>query len=324
MRKTFHLFVTFVALFVTISTFTSCEDNGSGNTNPLVGKWQCKNHYNGGADYYTFTSDGQYTWDGPNDSWGTDFGKYAYNRELGTMTFTSLKGNHPGGLTTITYMVLEINNENFIIMDNDGDSYTYFKVGNNNNNNNNDNKHKGHEYVDMGLSVKWATHNVGADTPEDFGNYYAWGETKTKSEYTAENSLTYEKPMGDISGDPTYDAARANWGGTWRIPTKDEMEELLNNCSQKIITQNGVNGLKVTSNINGNSIFLPAAGGYDEGLFVMNNEIGGYWISSPYGAIDDNDFETASILQIVTVNSPSVDLGWASRHIGFSIRPVCD
>ena len=106
MRKTFRLFVTFVALFVTISTFTSCEDNGSGNTNPLVGKWQCKNHYNGGADYYTFTSDGQYTWDGPNDSWGTDFGKYAYNRELGTMTFTSLKGNHPGIQSNIIFILV--------------------------------------------------------------------------------------------------------------------------------------------------------------------------------------------------------------------------
>uniref|UniRef100_UPI0025B2398C PEGA domain-containing protein n=2 Tax=uncultured Muribaculum sp. TaxID=1918613 RepID=UPI0025B2398C len=80
----------------------------------------------------------------------------------------------------------------------------------------------GHEYVDLGLSVKWAACNVGASSPEDYGNYYAWGETATKAEYTESNSKTYGKTMGDISGNPQYDAARANWGGTWRLPTKAE------------------------------------------------------------------------------------------------------
>ena len=74
----------------------------------------------------------------------------------------------------------------------------------------------GHDYVDLGLpsGLKWGTCNVGATTPEDYGNYYAWGETTTKSEYSEENSLTYKRDMDDISCNATYDAARANWGGT--------------------------------------------------------------------------------------------------------------
>ena len=69
----------------------------------------------------------------------------------------------------------------------------------------------GHQWVDLGLSVKWATCNVGASSPSDYGNYYAWGETRTKSEYTVDNSFTYGINIGDISGDSRYDVARANW-----------------------------------------------------------------------------------------------------------------
>ena len=80
----------------------------------------------------------------------------------------------------------------------------------------NDDKGKinGHECVDLGLSVKWATCNVGASSPTEYGNYYAWGETVTKSEYTKKNCKTYGISMGDISGNSSYDAARANWGGS--------------------------------------------------------------------------------------------------------------
>ena len=92
-------------------------------------------------------------------------------------------------------------------------------------------KINGHEYVDLGLSVKWATCNVGASKPEDYGNDYAWGETSTKSSYTSDSSKTYGKQMNDIKGNSQYDAARANWGGTWRLPTGAELEELKNKCT---------------------------------------------------------------------------------------------
>ena len=119
----------------------------------------------------------------------------------------------------------------------------------------------GYGYVDLGLSVKWATCNVGAKSPEDYGSYFAWGETTKKDTYTKENSKTKGKSFGDISGNSAYDAARANWGSTWRLPTKAECQELIDNCTWTLTTYNGKKGYKVVSKKNNNSIFLPAAGG---------------------------------------------------------------
>ncbi len=141
----------------------------------------------------------------------------------------------------------------------------------------------GHEYVDLGLpsGLKWATCNVGANKPEDYGNYYAWGETKTKPSYTKNNSKTYGNQMNDIKGNSQYDAARANWGGSWRLPTKKELEELRNKCTWTWTTQNGVKGYKVTGP-NGKSIFIPAAG-YRYGTSLgSDGYYGYYWSSTPY------------------------------------------
>ncbi len=89
----------------------------------------------------------------------------------------------------------------------------------------------GHECVDMGLSVKWATCNVGASIPEEVGDYFAWGEVLPKEKYSNENSITYGDPtIGNIAGNAQYDAATANWGGSWRIPTEEELRELKNKC----------------------------------------------------------------------------------------------
>ena len=134
----------------------------------------------------------------------------------------------------------------------------------------------GHEYVDLGLpsGLKWATCNVGASSPSDYGNYYAWGETSTKSEYTESNSKTRGKNMGDIGGNSAYDAARANWGGSWRLPTKAEFEELLNRCTWTWTSQNGHKGYLVKGP-NGRSIFIPAAGGRDGSSLYLAGEYGG-------------------------------------------------
>ena len=148
----------------------------------------------------------------------------------------------------------------------------------------------GHEWVDLGLSVKWATCNVGASSPSDYGNYYAWGETRTKSDYEPSNSVTYDlsvaelKSRGIIGTDgnltPAYDAARANWGGTWRMPTLDEIREL-NKCTWTWTSQGGHNGYRVTGP-NGKSIFLPAAG-YRDGASLFNaGTYGDYWSATPY------------------------------------------
>ena len=118
----------------------------------------------------------------------------------------------------------------------------------------------GHEYVDLGLSVMWATCNVGADSPEDYGDYYAWGETETKEEYTEKNCETWGKDIGDDIAGTDRDVAHVRWGSPWRMPTKKEFQELIDNCDWEWTTLNRVNGRKMTSKKNGNWIFLPAAG----------------------------------------------------------------
>lgn len=152
----------------------------------------------------------------------------------------------------------------------------------------------GHECVDLGLpsGTLWATCNVGATTPEDYGNYYAWGETTTKSTYnwstyfhTNDGGSTFSKynEGGKTVLDPEDDAAHVNWGGSWHMPTKAEWQELLDNCTWTWTTQNGINGYKVTSNKAGYTdkfIFLPAAGYRNgSGLYDVGS-VGFYWSSS--------------------------------------------
>lgn len=135
--------------------------------------------------------------------------------------------------------------------------------------------------IDLGLSVKWADRNVGADSPEAYGNYYAWGEITTKTEYNEYNSTAYGKGTGEISGNATYDVATANWGDGWRLPTVDEINELMENCTFSWVEQNGVNGMSVKA-ANGNTIFLPAAGFFDEASVSSAGFYGTYWTGSPY------------------------------------------
>ena len=142
-------------------------------------------------------------------------------------------------------------------------------------------KINGHEWVDLGLSVKWATCNVGASYPSDYGNYYAWGETITKRKYTKSNSWTYKKSMISIAGNSSYDAARANWGGTWRLPTANEFDELVKECTWTWTTQNGHNGYRVMGK-NGKSIFLPAAGSCCKTSLLDVNSSVRYWSATPH------------------------------------------
>ena len=174
-----------------------------------------------------------------------------------------------------------------------------------------------YEAVDLGLSVKWATFNVGATTPEEYGDYFAWGETSPKETYTKENSLTYEMNIGDISGNPEYDAATANWGGSWRMPTETEMQELCENCTWEWTMQNGVNGYKLTSNKNGNYIFLPAAGYRNESSLKLDGKNGYYWSSASYEKIKNNTFY---LLFYSGYNKPM----WNYRRYGYSVRPVTE
>ncbi|MBR5924233.1 MAG: Ig-like domain-containing protein [Bacteroidales bacterium] len=190
--------------------------------------------------------------------------------------------------------------------------------------------------VDLGLSVKWASFNIGVTAPEEYGFYYfAWGETETKSSYSwstykwangASNKLTKYcstdkvdfwdgtgSPDGKTVLDPEDDVAHVKLGGRWRMPTYDEWMELYNNCRWIWTSRKGVNGIKVISIKNGNSIFLPAGGKCDPDP-EYRNLYGYYW--------------SASINCIASFGSGSFDVsqGWTpgSRYKGFSVRPVTE
>lgn len=175
-------------------------------------------------------------------------------------------------------------------------------------------KHQGREYVDLGLSVKWATCNVGAGSPVEYGDYFAWGETSPKTKYEEINCKTYCKPIRYISGKAQYDVAKAKWGGEWRMPTKEEMDELLNECEWTWEMKDGVKGCRVTGP-NGNSIFLPAAGNRN-GTSLSNAGFSGSYWSSTHGEYEDYD---ACYLYFHSgVHYKSYNL----RDNGQSVRPV--
>lgn len=186
--------------------------------------------------------------------------------------------------------------------------------------------------IDLGLSVKWASCNVGATSPEEYGDYFAWGDTNTKSEFYENNCKTYGKDIvqlisyGFVNRDvlkAQYDAATIIWGNNWRMPTKVEMQELVTKCTWTWTTQNGVNGCLITGS-NGNSIFLPAAGYRCFDLSTIYPErCGYYWTSSVYDETVNED------------KSYSVVFGWDNynqsayyyrtgdnRSYGLTIRPV--
>lgn len=174
----------------------------------------------------------------------------------------------------------------------------------------------GHEWVDLGLSVKWATCNVGASKPYEIGDYLAWGETSTKVEYRNDNNLTYKKNIDDISGNPKYDVARFSWDGSWRLPTKNECKELVDKCKWIWTVQNNHNGFKIVGP-NGNSIFLPTTGHY--GKSILYPELARYWSSTP---LKDDYLVDAYHFGSDTRNEPYVY--WCSRSCGFNVRPVSD
>ncbi len=211
-----------------------------------------------------------------------------------------------------------------------------------------------YEMVDLGLSVKWATCNVGASSPEEYGDYFAWGETEPKEDYSWEtykwcmsssNTLTkycYDSSYGHngfadykIVLDREDDAATANWGGKWRTPTYDEWKELQDNCTLRYTTLAdkdglGITGYKFTSNRPGYTdkwIFLPAAGVWNGSrfIYVYNYGIPGYyWYSSLYWTSPPtNYYNTSSACCLVFGSEYREWLNtYTSRCAGLSVRPV--
>lgn len=206
----------------------------------------------------------------------------------------------------------------------------------------------GHDYVDLGLPSRtlWATCNIGATKPEAYGNYYAWGETTTKSDYSwstykyckgSNNTLTKYCTLssngynGFTDGQKTLlpedDAATANWGSNWRMPGASHFGELIDTTYTTTIwtTQNGVYGRKITSKINGNSIFLPAAG-YRENTTTINAGTKGYYWSRVLCTYDPDDPGTYVDKSGAFLNFFSSKIYTAvittGRRAGMVIRPV--
>ena len=199
------------------------------------------------------------------------------------------------------------------------------------------------EAIDLGLSsgIKWAEFNIGANTPEEYGDYFAWGETKKKTDFTWDNyawckgsaytilkycdNNTYGSFDCKILLDLEDDVANATLGGEWRMPTMEEQKELLNECTWEWTTVDDVNGYKATGP-NGNSIFFPAAGfRYGKELYDAGRR-GCYWASTLTGdycykacglGIYDSAFEYN--------DSEQYNCGWYyyDRYLGHTVRPVC-
>ena len=192
-----------------------------------------------------------------------------------------------------------------------------------------------HAYVDLGLpsGLLWATCNVGASSPEDYGDYFAWGETQPKDIY---NWSTYQYCNGDYNTltkycnnssygyngftdnlttlEPMDDAATANWGSNWRMPTKAECQELYNNTTVTWTTQNGVNGRLFTAS-NGNSLFLPAAGYRLHSSLYDAGGYGDYWSSSLYTGYPNDAWG-------LNFYSGICYMDYNYRYYGRSVRPV--
>ena len=200
----------------------------------------------------------------------------------------------------------------------------------------------GYGYVDLGLpsGTLWATCNVGANNPEDYGDYFAWGETTTKETYNW-STYRYCTDSGGLHTHTKYcfnsdygyqgftdtlttleaidDAAIANWGTGWRMPTQDEMYELIDNCDTTWTALNGINGMLITSRTNGNTIFLPAAGCRSDDSSDGAGSYGGYWSSSLRTDIMNNP-QSAWDLYF----NPYYYYMWsAARSYGLSVRAVC-
>lgn len=178
----------------------------------------------------------------------------------------------------------------------------------------------GHEYVDLGLSVKWATCNIGATSPSDYGDYYAWGEITPKTSYEKNNKVLLPKKLFKISGNPKYDAACANWGGTWRLPTRKEVRELARKCRWVLTNLNGHEGYQIIGP-NGNHIFIPFAGYRSSRLLYFQGEYGFIW----GGVADIRDRDVAFSLGFsFHFNGNGTEPGWTYRYYGRSIRPVTE
>ena len=194
----------------------------------------------------------------------------------------------------------------------------------------------GHEYVDLGLSVMWAPVNLGASVIGEYGDYYAWGEAEPKDYFSMDNykhskggQNSYTKYCCNASEgtvdnlrtlEPEDDAAHVQWGGEWRMPSKDEWTELRTQCKWIYSRENGKKGWTATGP-NGKSIFFPLAGAITWNESSSRNKKGDYRSSS----LGEKYSGTAYSVFMYSDDDDESEVTWSdgSREFGFSIRPVC-
>ena len=177
-----------------------------------------------------------------------------------------------------------------------------------------------YESVDLGLpsGTLWATHNIGATKPEEYGDLFAWGATepyRLNGTTPIDNTDNYAKSYANtIQHDlyPNEDVATVKWGKGWVMPTKAQFDELIANTTQEWTTINGINGRKFTAS-NGNYIFFPAAGDVNGGALYSRGSYGYFWSRSRY---------SSTYAWRLYVNSSGYGIGTYYRYSGFSVRPV--
>lgn len=297
--------------------FMACSDDDDDDEEfSLIGMWEYS--YNGGYDLYQFNGDGT----GKGATSEGIFWTFKYELNAKTMKLVYTKENESAevwSIEPISNSSIEIDGEWIL-------SKTEKQIEE-------IEEKPQYEAVDLGLSVKWATCNVGASKPEEYGDYYAWGETTTKSDYSwdtykwcgnEEYTVTKyctDSYYGTVDNLTTLtssdDVATVKWGSKWRMPTKEEMKELVENCTWVWTIQGGANGMKVKGH-NGNSIFLPAAGYryYGSSLYYAG-EYGAYWGATLY---EDNEWGAYYIDFVSNV----YDVSERYRYYGRTVRPVTE
>lgn len=174
------------------------------------------------------------------------------------------------------------------------------------------------EAVDLGLSVMWASCNLGAQSPSESGGYYSWGETSEKTEYSKENyayynaSTTEYTSIGEHIAGTDYDAAHVNLGGGWMMPTNNQINELIDKCTWEWMQIEDINGYRITGP-NGNSIFLPAAGQKSNEYLLNENKVLRYWGDGDYKS-EYGDCIISDAREIIN--------HICQKYYGISIRPV--
>lgn len=368
MRKSF-IYSLFSMLFTAMITFsfTACGSD-DGNKNPggegddstpasIIGKWKLMTIDNAGNptgtwEIYCFNADGT-GYSQELDAYGTatDIRPYTYTFENGAIrtykkngklkdvllnvvvTATTLTATSPDGFTATMTRVHDEDHDT----DND----------NGGNDDNDDNttvtpdtpSETAGTAIDLGLSVKWASCNIGATKPEEYGSYYAWGETEEKNNYSWSNyiycngtfnSITkyctdnrFGTDDGKTTLEPTDDVATVKWGAGWRTPTNAELSELVTKCTWEWSTLNNINGYRVTGP-NGNSIFLPATGLRPDIDNLLGTR-GYYWSSSVHlrrSAYVSDESHTAYYLNFS--NGYYYAGNNFERCYGFTVRPVSE